>query len=202
MKNITDILVRYRGLLPSPACDVQMHLGSHDEFLARFGDEPDRSALAMRFVNPARADSNFVVLFAAQDEKLGKQGIVAYVEMFKDLGATGGILVVESSASKSKRVVTSMAVDVLQTAEIPIEIFEDTQLVFNVFTHDFQPQYEIVDPSKYGEITSTFCALAQLPRMKSNDIVARLLGVRRGMVVKTTTITETSGLSVGYLYVQ
>jgi DNA-directed RNA polymerase subunit H (RpoH/RPB5) len=203
MQNVTEILTRFRGLHPSPMCEAQPHLSSCDAFVEHFGEEPDRALLTMRFVHPTRADVNFLVLFAAHDDaskNIGKQGIVGYVWQFKELGATGGILVVESS--KSKRPITSMAVDVLQTADIPIEIFEDTQLVFNVFMHDFQPQYEVVDPSKYGEITSTFCALSQLPRMKTSDIIARLLGVRRGTVVKMTSILETSGVCVNYLYVQ
>lgn len=203
MKNVTDILAQFRGLVPSPTCAVQPYMASHDSFVAHFGEEPDRAVISMHFVHPMHDEVNFVVLFAAQEESsknIGKQGIVGYVEQFRELGATGGILVVESN--KSKRPITSMAVDVLQAEEIPIEIFEDTQLVFNAFAHDLQPRFEIVDPSKYAEITSTFCALAQLPRMKPTDIVARLLGVRRGMVVKMTDIVETSGVAVSYLYVQ
>jgi DNA-directed RNA polymerase subunit H (RpoH/RPB5) len=187
---------------PSPECPVQMHLGSYESFVQRFTEDPDRTLLNMIFERPD--GTNFVVLFATQSDesRIGKQDILAYVERFRDLGAAGGILIVESSRTPSKRPITSMAIDVLQAEDIPIEVFEDTQLVYNVLLHEFQPHFEIVDPSKYAEITSTFCTLQQLPRMKTNDIVCRLIGAKRGNVVKVTNVVETSGVAVQYLFVQ
>ncbi len=169
----------------------------------RRGVSVDRSELVMYFT-PSSATASastekYVVLFASESN-IGKQGVLEYVTRFQDHGATAGMLVVCQTGTL-KRPITTMAVSVLQSQDFPIEVFEDNQLVFNVLLHELQPHFEVVDPAMHADIARTFCEPSKLPRMRRDDAVARLLGVRRGDIVKMTNIVETAGASVTYLVV-
>jgi DNA-directed RNA polymerase subunit H (RpoH/RPB5) len=206
-RNLVDIL-RRRGLIPSHDCLVCQALTSNDTFVAAFSDMPVRSRMKMIFTSITDPSVRYVILFATESN-IGKQGVVAYIDVFTQENATAGMLVIENTnigsvsggCSASKRPITSMAVSVLQALSIPIEVFEDTQLVFNILEHELQPDFRVVDKSEHAELFATFCTREQLPRMRRDDPVARLLGVRRGDIVKAVQIVETSGTAILYLHV-
>ena len=139
-------------------------------------------------------DSKRVILHYTKFQSIGKGQISSLIEYFEEKHADIGILVIPQK-------ITSGALHSITSYAIPIQVFYENELVFNVLKHDFCPKYELVPKEEYPIIFRTFCGPDKLPQLQKNNIVARYLGVQKNDVVKVTEIVETCGTTISFLIV-
>lgn len=205
--NIDNILTK-RNYIPCEDCNVNPYLVSqevfHNEFIDTNNDEIDRTKLLMKYHKENDPDNLFVIYFA-NENNIGKPNILNYIRKIKELNATSAFLIVKKNFNvlNKKNVISSIAENIVhKLQDVHIEVFEDNELVINILENYLQPQFELVPKNQHEEIFQTFCCNAdQLPRMRHDNIVARLLGFRPKDIIKTTSIFETCGVTINYLYV-
>ena len=207
--NVDNILHK-RNYIPSEECNVNPYLISNDIFQNEFypnetDDESiDRSKLIMKYHKINEPDNVFVVYFA-NENNIGKPNILNYIKKIKDLESKSAFLVVKKNfnVSNKKNVISSIAENIVRgLTDVHIEVFEDNELVVNILDNYLQPKFELITKDCHEQIFQTFCCNAeQLPRMRHDNIVARLLGYRPKDIIKVTSIFETCGTSINYLYV-
>jgi DNA-directed RNA polymerase subunit H (RpoH/RPB5) len=195
--NLVSVLQK-RGYSPKDDCEVLELLTvlSVNEWNLQF---TLRSSIILEFIHRITL-KKMIVLFA-DDANIGKQQILNYVQKFEDLDADAGILVIKNDFDNSRKPITSIAESVLRGLDTPIEIFEDCELVFNIFDHVLQPQFTLVHASEHAAIFSTFANWDKLPRIRTTDPVVRLLGAKSRDIIRVENIVETSGTQINYLCV-
>lgn len=196
-RNLCTILDR-RGYDPKEDCQTLELLTvlSVNEWISQF---PQRQNVLLEFQH-RKTQEKLIVIFA-EDQNIGKQQILNYVQKFEDQHADAGILVIRNAYDNSRKPITSIAETVLRGIDLSIEIFEDCELVFDIFNHSLQPHFSIVHSSEHNQIFSTFANWDKLPRMRQNDPIARLLGAKQRDIIRVQNIAETSGAQINYLCV-
>jgi len=108
------------------------------------------------------------------------------------------IIVVQSAMTPSAR----SALDDLAPKYI-LEQFMEQELLVNITEHQLVPDHEVLSDAEKKELLSRYHLKDhQLPRIQSNDPVARYYGLKRGQVVKIVRKSETAGRYVTFRMVQ
>lgn len=73
---------------------------------------------------------------------------------------------------------------------------------FNLFEHEFVPKHEILPEEEKKKLLKKYRIKPyQMPHIKVSDPVMRLIGAKRGDVIKITRKSATAGRTVAYRYV-
>lgn len=85
---------------------------------------------------------------------------------------------------------------------VSCQLFYIKTLMYNPLNHSLVPDYEVLDEEEIKELTTKFRVqtLSQLPLIKSDDIIARLLGLHPGNVVRVTNKSRNGGTNIYYRY--
>lgn len=103
------------------------------------------------------------------------------------------IIVVKSINAKSGQYLTSNFADT--------ELFLEHELMINLVDCNFVPKYEVLD--KETDDFKKFCELFQckkrnIPKLLSNDPMARYYNLKKGDIVRIIRPSETAGYSASY----
>lgn len=72
-------------------------------------------------------------------------------------------------------------------------------LRFNVLNHELVPHHEVLSPEDAAVVFERYQIVKeQLPKLKSSDPAARVVGAKAGQVVKITRNSPTAGRAVAY----
>lgn len=163
------------------------------DFVARFGPDPSREQMLL-FVEKADDPSDQVMVFFPEEEKVGVSPIKVFCNQMKEHNVQRGILVVRQDITPfAKQAIQGMA----ETSKI--EYFRESELLVDITEHKLVPAHQVLDTHQKAELLKRYrLREGQLPRIQTNDPVARYYGLQKGQVVKITRESETAGRYVTY----
>lgn len=163
------------------------------EFKAKFGEHVSRESLTI-LVEKADDDTNQLFVFFPEDEKVGVKPIKTYTDRMRAENVSNAIMVLRVDITPfAKQAVQEMS------DSFRIEHFKESELLIDITQHQLVPAHVILTAAEKSELLKRYRLKdSQLPRIQSNDPVARYYGMRRGQVVKIIRPSETAGRYVTY----
>lgn len=135
---------------------------------------------------------NVVVYFFLES----KVGVNHIKDIRAELGPIKHIVIVykNSITSFAKQTIQELGVD-----GVDVEIFKDTELMFNVTKHVLTPKHEkISDQEKTDLLKKLYIRELNLPHIKKTDPVSKYMGLKHGDVVKIHRYSQISEHSMYY----
>ncbi|EEC50875.1 predicted protein [Phaeodactylum tricornutum CCAP 1055/1] len=162
-------------------------------FKERFGEYPSRENLTI-LVEKADDDTNQLFIFFPEDEKVGVKPIKVYTDRMRAESVSNAIIILRVDITPfAKQAVQEMS------DSFRIEHFKESELLVDITKHQLVPVHQVLTPNEKNELLKRYRLKdSQLPRIQSNDPVARYYGMRRGQVVKIIRPSETAGRYVTY----
>jgi len=165
-----------------------------DEFKTRFGETPSREGLSI-LVEKADDSSEQLFVFFPEDEKVGVKPIKTYCERMKAENVLRAIIVVKISLTPFAK----QAIREMSTRGYRVEYFKDAELLVDITEHKLVPQHVVLTNNEKTELLTRYgLKPSQLPRIQSQDPVARYLGLKATQVVKIVRPSETAGRYITY----
>jgi DNA-directed RNA polymerases I, II, and III subunit RPABC1 len=163
------------------------------DFQQRFGDAPNRDSLTI-LVEKADDETNQLFVFFPEDEKVGVKPIKVYTDRMRNEGVMNAIMILRVDITPfAKQAVQEMS-DTFR-----IEHFKESELLIDITKHQLVPQHQVLTNAEKMELLKRYRLKdIQLPRIQTNDPIARYYGLRRGQVVKIIRPSETAGRYVTY----
>jgi DNA-directed RNA polymerase I, II, and III subunit RPABC1 len=163
------------------------------DFKSRFGDQPSRESLTI-LVEKADDESNQLFVFFPEDDKVGVKPIKVYTDRMRAEGVSNAIMVLKVDITPfAKQAVQEMS------DSFRIEHFKESELLVDITKHQLVPVHRVLTANEKSELLKRYRLKdTQLPRIQSNDPIARYYGMKRGQVVKIIRPSETAGRYVTY----
>lgn len=162
-------------------------------FTAKFGENVTRDALTI-LVEKADDETNQLFVFFPEDEKVGVKPIKTMTDRMREESVFNAILVLRVDITPfAKQAVQEMS------DSFRIEHFKEAELLVDITEHSLVPEHQVLTQNEKQELLKRYrLKETQLPRIQTNDPVARYYGMKRGMVVKIIRPSETAGRYVTY----
>mmetsp|Transcript_39113 Transcript_39113/g.84779 ORF Transcript_39113/g.84779 Transcript_39113/m.84779 type:complete len:219 (+) Transcript_39113:13-669(+) len=142
-----------------------------------------------------------VLVFWANEDKLGAGGVSELFQMIDSKGVKLAILVVQKTMTPwARRAVPEECKKRIATGQpVDVHIFYETELVVNITKHCLVPRHVVMSNKEKARLLSKYHVTeAKLPRILITDPVARYYGLRRGQCVKIIRDSETAGRYTSY----
>lgn len=157
-----------------------------------FEDRGHRRSDIHESENKLHVGDNVVVYFFLES----KVGVNHIKDIRSEIGTINHIVIVYKNS------ITSFAKQTIQELVddgITVEIFRDTELMFNVTKHTLVPKHEKIDEAEKANLLKKLCVREQnLPFIKKSDPVSKYMGLKQGDVVKIHRYSQISEHSVYY----
>jgi DNA-directed RNA polymerase I, II, and III subunit RPABC1 len=169
-----------------------------EQFIAQFGSRPSQRKPAREqlscLVAHQEDPSNLLVIFFADDPKVGVKVIRKYFDRMQNDGITHGIIVIQQGLTPSAK---QALADMLPT--YVLEQFLEYELLINITKHQLVPQHIALTTDEKIELLQRYKLKEdQMPRIQQVDPVARYYGLQHGQVVKIIRHSEVAGKCVSY----
>lgn len=162
-------------------------------FKERFGEHPSRENLTI-LVEKADDEHNQLFVFFPEDEKVGVKPIKVYTDRMRAENVSNAIMILRVDITPfAKQAVQEMS------DSFRIEHFKESELLVDITKHQLVPEHQVLTQNEKSELLKRYRLKdSQLPRIQTNDPVARYYGMKRGQVVKIIRPSETAGRYVTY----
>jgi DNA-directed RNA polymerases I, II, and III subunit RPABC1 len=195
------------------------------QFKMKFGEHPDREALTV-LVEKVDDEKNQLFVFFPTDEKVGVKPIKTFTQRMQAEGVVNAIMVLRVDITAfAKQALQEMSdnfrIEHFKESELLVDITQHTvrfatsclgPLYMLFFPHallptrachfylrQLVPKHQVLTAAEKAELLKRYrLKETQLPRIQTNDPVARYYGMRRGTVVKIIRPSETAGRYVTY----
>lgn len=127
------------------------------------------------------------------EPSVGIQTMKNFCAHIADKNFSTGVFIYQDSLTPS----ATKAVVAAEPATI--EIFQESDIIVNITHHELVPKHiRLSNEEKVDLLKRYRLKESQLPRIQSQDPVARYLGLKRGQVVKIVRRSETAGRYASY----
>lgn len=144
--------------------------------------------------NPEPAPANIGVIYVkfASDSSVGIKQLREFAQQLHEGNHHSGIYVTGAP-------VTTSALKQVQNLPITIEVFAEQDLLVNITKHELVPKHILLSPAEKKALLERYrLRETQLPRIRSDDPVAKYLALVKGQVVKIIRKSETAGRYASY----
>lgn len=132
------------------------------------------------------------------DKAVGIKQTRNFAHWLQENGYTNGIFITQEQPAAS----ALRAFDALLEYDMRAEHFKEEDLLVNITKHELVPTHILLSAQEKKVLLDRYRLVEQqLPRMMSNDAVAKFLGLRKGQVVKIIRKSETAGRYASYRWV-
>ncbi|KAL7747275.1 DNA-directed RNA polymerases II 24 kDa polypeptide (RNA polymerase II subunit 5) [Sorochytrium milnesiophthora] len=191
---------------------------SLEEFSTRYAPSGTVNRVDLTFTQVKQNGSgDTIMVFFPEDRSVGVKPIKSYCEKMLSLSIPRGIIVYQHAMTPSakkarlfglffftyiaRELLTALKEQIItQVSEkYNLEAFAENELLVNITQHVLVPKHELLtDEQKTMLLQRYRLKPTQLPRIMSDDPVARYFGLKRGQVVKIIRNSETAGRYVTY----
>ena len=132
------------------------------------------------------------------DNTIGIKHTRAFAHVLDEKNFSAGIFITIGPVTTS----ALRAFDGAHEAGVTAEHFREEDLLVNITRHELVPTHVLLSDEEKKVLLERYrLKETQLPRMQSNDPVAKYLGLKKGQVVKIIRKSETAGRYASYRWV-
>jgi len=132
------------------------------------------------------------------DRSVGIKQTRAFAHTLQESHYTTGIFITQEQPNAA----ALRAFDPLLELGIEAKNFKEEDLLVNITKHELVPRHILLSDEEKKVLLDRYrLRETQLPRIQSDDPVARYLGLRKGQVVKIIRKSETAGRYASYRWV-
>ncbi|KAK5096714.1 DNA-directed RNA polymerases II 24 kDa polypeptide (RNA polymerase II subunit 5) [Exophiala xenobiotica] len=147
--------------------------------------------------DPSTTAGTIWVEFCA-DRSVGIKQTRAFAHTLQESHYTTGIFITQEQPNAA----ALRAFDPLLELGIEAKNFKEEDLLVNITKHELVPRHILLSDEEKKVLLDRYrLRETQLPRIQSDDPVARYLGLRKGQVVKIIRKSETAGRYASYRWV-
>ncbi|KAI0806331.1 DNA-directed RNA polymerase RPB5 subunit [Irpex lacteus] len=185
-------LVKDRGFQVSDD-EINMDLATFKQHYANQSGSVDRSQLNF-FTTHQQNPTEQIFIFFSDERSVGVKTMRKLLGIMDEKNIQRGIIVFPGNMTPSARKVI-----VAMQSQYKLEEFSESDLLVNITHHTLVPKHEVLNSEQKKQLLERYrLKETQLPRIQVADPVARYYGLKRGMVVKITRPSETSGRYASY----
>jgi DNA-directed RNA polymerase I, II, and III subunit RPABC1 len=143
---------------------------------------------------------NLLIVFSTKS-RVTEKDLMTFVEHAKENNITNGVLVVTLS-KPSETVLSALRSFVADRANPLLQMFESRHLQFNISKHRKVPKHRIITSDEEALVLKEFNIAdpSFLPKIDSQDAMAKWIGARPGNIVEITGLCETSAQNRRYRF--
>jgi DNA-directed RNA polymerase I, II, and III subunit RPABC1 len=114
-----------------------------------------------------------------------------FIAFAKENGYNSGVIIISESPT-SEKVLGALINHISDRDNQLVQMFLMNTLFFNITKHQLQPKMRIIADVERTELAKKFPELDKLPRIESQDAMAKYLGARPGDIVEVTGMCEST----------
>ncbi|KAL8678154.1 MAG: hypothetical protein Q9186_005486 [Xanthomendoza sp. 1 TL-2023] len=127
------------------------------------------------------------------DSAIGIKQMRAFAQHIDEHKFHTGIMITQAPSTSAAQKIISAVKDHI------IETFQESDLLVNITHHELVPKHVLLSEEEKRKLLTRYRLKEnQLPRIQTNDPMAKYLGLRRGQVVKIIRRSETAGRYASY----
>jgi DNA-directed RNA polymerase I, II, and III subunit RPABC1 len=143
--------------------------------------------------NPAPPSIGTIWVEFSPETTIGIKQMRSFAQMVTQHNFHTGVLVTQVSVSAPALKIIPVVLPAI------IETFQEQDLLVNITHHELVPKHILLSPEEKKKLLERYrLKESQLPRIQTQDPVAKYLGLRRGQVVKIIRKSETAGRYASY----
>jgi len=141
--------------------------------------------------------ASILIVFSTKT-RVGNSELTAFIKFAEENGYTSGIIIV-SQTPISESVYDSLVKYVSERSNPLVQIFEIRKLQFNISKHRKVPHHKLLSDAEKAEIVKMY-EVDKMPKIMSQDEMAKFIGARPGDVVEVTGMCQTSAENKRWRY--
>lgn len=135
-----------------------------------------------------------VYVFVMRSSKLGVREVEKLVETMKTTQCSHGILINDKILPHTRKIASSY-----DEKGIRIECFTTVEFVIDITEHELQPRFVLLSEAEKKKMLKDMTILeSQLPRIPTDDAIARYYGALPGQVFQIIRPSPTAGTYTSY----
>lgn len=171
---------------------MSQHFNPSQEMITR-----DTPRATRKNPHPETAAGNMYVEFCP-DAPIGIKHTRQFAQTLDGNGYRNGILITKVAPNAA----ALKAFEPMIEKGVIAETFPEADLVVNITKHELVPKHVLLSDEEKKVLLDRYrLKETQLPRVQSNDPVAKYLGLKKGQVVKIIRKSETAGRYASYRWV-